>query len=174
MCAERIWIARDYLRCSGCKKCEVACSIKHEGRIWPEASRIRVFMVTPTAEIPHFCTQCQDYPCVKSCPFGALSINEGTAAVIVSRDKCTACGVCIKACPGKVPHIHPKENYAVICDLCDGKPECARVCQEGRWNALWTVKRGHGTSYKLYSRTPEEMSEEVLMNMYGDRAEELK
>jgi Fe-S-cluster-containing hydrogenase component 2 len=174
MCADQIWIARDYIKCSGCKKCEIACSLSHEGKIWPEASRIRVFMLTPTAEVPHFCTQCQDYPCVNSCKFDALSIDEKTGAVIVNKEKCTACGLCIKACPGKVPHIHPTENYAIICDLCGGKPQCAKVCQAGKWNALWVVKRSPSTSYKLYSRTPEEMTEELLQNMYGELGEELK
>ena len=54
MCAEEIlpfWIARDYLKCSGCRKCEIACSLFHEKRIWPEASRIRVFMLVPGAEV---------------------------------------------------------------------------------------------------------------------------
>ncbi|MGQ9461025.1 MAG: 4Fe-4S dicluster domain-containing protein, partial [Candidatus Bathyarchaeaceae archaeon] len=39
---ELIWVVRDYLKCSGCRKCEIACSLFHEKRIWPEASRIRV------------------------------------------------------------------------------------------------------------------------------------
>lgn len=41
----RIWIIRDYVKCSGCRKCEIACSLFHEKRIWPEASRIRIFML---------------------------------------------------------------------------------------------------------------------------------
>jgi len=32
--------------------------------MWPEASRVRVFMPFPGVEVPHLCSQCQDYPCV--------------------------------------------------------------------------------------------------------------
>ncbi|MBS7657470.1 4Fe-4S dicluster domain-containing protein, partial [Candidatus Bathyarchaeota archaeon] len=62
-----VWIFRDLLRCSGCRRCELACSLHHEGKMWPEASRIRIFMLFPGAEVIHLCSQCHDYPCVASC-----------------------------------------------------------------------------------------------------------
>jgi len=168
---EPIWIVRDYLRCSGCRKCEIACSLFHEKRIWPEASRIRVFMLVPGAEVPHFCVQCEDYPCVSSCPFSALSVNKKTGAVIVDKEKCTACGNCIEACPGRVPHIHPRDNYAVICDLCGGEPQCAKVCQAGEWNALKVIEKGDRLC-RLFSRKPEDITRELVINLYGEAGEE--
>jgi len=169
----QIWVARDYLNCSGCRRCEVVCAIKHEGRIWPEASRVRVFMLTPTLEIPHLCTQCDDAPCIPSCPTNALSRSEKTGAILVDAEKCISCSKCIAACPGRVPFLHPATNKAIICDLCDGAPECARVCQEGRYNALWTVRRTPSVSYKLYAKTPEKVTEELAARMYRDLAKEL-
>jgi Fe-S-cluster-containing hydrogenase component 2 len=80
---EPIWIAREFPKCSACRKCEIACSLAHENRIWPEASRVRVFMLVPGLEFPHLCAQCEDYPCVESCPFKALSISKRTGAVLV-------------------------------------------------------------------------------------------
>ena len=77
---EPIWIARELSKCSGCRKCEIVCSLSHENRIWPEASRIRVFMLVPGTEFPHFCAQCEDYPCVKACPVNALSISKRTGS----------------------------------------------------------------------------------------------
>ncbi len=127
-----IWIARDYAACSGCKRCEIACSWKHEGWMWPEASRVRVFMPFPGVEVPHLCAQCKDYPCVASCPVQALSTDAATGAVIVDRAKCISCGKCIKACPGNVPMLHPGDNKATICDLCNGDPECVKVCVDDR------------------------------------------
>lgn len=174
MASGKIWIARDYVRCSGCRKCEIACSLHHEGRIWPEASRIRVFMLTPTVEFPHFCAQCEDYPCVESCKFDAMSVDENTGAVIVDKEKCAACGACISACPGNIPHIHPTEKHALICDLCGGKPLCAEVCQQGRWNVLRVVDKPPSPSYSLYARTPEEINEDLLINLYGEKGEEWK
>ncbi|RDE16304.1 MAG: oxidoreductase [Candidatus Thorarchaeota archaeon] len=131
-----VWIKRDYLLCSGCRRCEVACSLFHEKQIWPEASRVRVFMFVPGIEIPHLCFQCDDPECVDACPEGALSVDKKTKAIRVDDSLCTACGVCIDACPGSVPHLHPEGNHIVICDLCGGDPECVKTCQEGRWNAL--------------------------------------
>ncbi|MEA2089372.1 MAG: 4Fe-4S dicluster domain-containing protein [Thermoproteota archaeon] len=172
MAEKPIWIIRDYLKCSGCRKCEIACSLHHENKIWPEASRIRVFMLVPGAEFPHFCTQCNGYPCVKSCPVDALHVSEGTGAVLVNQEKCTGCGQCIDACPGKIPHMHPTENYALICDLCGGDPECVKVCREGGWNVLKVVQRDDG-SYHLYARTPEEITQDLVVNLYGEAGEEL-
>ena len=168
---EPIWIARDLSKCSGCRKCEIACSLFHENRIWPEASRIRVFMLVPGAEFPHFCAQCEDYPCVEACPVNALSISKKTGAVRVKTKACIACGKCIDACPGRIPHMHPQENYIVICDLCKGNPQCVKVCQEGGWNVLKKVSR-EDRPYKLYARTPEEITRDLAFKMYGEKVEE--
>ena len=168
---EAIWIARELSRCSGCRKCEIACSLFHEKRIWPEASRIRVFMLVPGVDFPHFCVQCEDYPCVNACPVNALSVSRETGAVLVDTEACTACGSCIEACPGKVPHMHPNGRYVLICDLCSGDPQCVKVCQEGGWNVLKKVSRGDH-SYKLYSRTPEEVTRDLAIKLFGDKAEE--
>jgi Fe-S-cluster-containing hydrogenase component 2 len=168
---EPIWIARELSKCSGCRKCEIACSLHHEKRIWPEASRIRVFMLVPGAEFPHFCVQCEDYPCVKACPVNALSVSKKTGAVRVKTKTCIACGKCIDACPGRIPHMHPKENYIVICDLCKGDPKCVKVCQEGGWNVLTKVSR-RNHPYELYARKPEEITRDLASKMYGEKAEE--
>lgn len=170
-CSEPIWIARALSRCSGCRKCEIACSLYHEKRIWPEASRIRVFMLVPGVEFPHFCAQCEDYPCVDACPFEALSISDKTGAVLVKTDKCTGCGKCIDACPGRIPHVHPKEGYVLICDLCEGDPQCVQVCREGEWNVLKVVPRAN-RAYKLYARRPEETTRDLAFKLYGEKAED--
>jgi len=167
------WIARDYMKCSGCRRCEIACSLFHEGRIWPEASRIRVFMLVPGAEVSHFCSQCEDHPCIESCPVDALSVSKETEAILVDKEKCTACGLCIDACPGRVPHMHPTENYALICDLCEGEPECVKVCSEGGWNALRLVKKDELLCYRLYAKRPEEVTRGLVIGLYGEKGKEL-
>lgn len=162
-----IWIARDLSKCSGCRKCEVACSLFHEKCIWPEASRIRVFMLAPGIEFPHFCAQCEDYPCVEACPVNALSVSKETGAVIVDSNTCIGCGKCIDACPGRIPHLHSKGNKILICDLCGGDPQCVKVCQEGLWNVLRIVPKGN-YSYKLYARTPEEIARDLAVKIFGE------
>lgn len=174
-----VFIWRDYPKCTGCRRCEIACSLKHEGKIWPEASRIRVFMLVPGVEIPHLCSQCDDYPCVASCQFEALTVDKSTSAVIVDRAKCTSCGNCIKACPGSVPFLHPSDNKATICNLCNGDPECAKVCQKAKFNALTAVREiptdisARFYSRKLFARKPEEITADVAVNLYGEKAEEM-
>jgi len=168
---EPMWIAREFSKCSGCRKCEIACSLFHENRIWPEVSRIRVFMLVPGLEFPHLCAQCQEYPCVESCPTEALSINHKTAAVSVDEEKCIGCGQCIDACPGRIPHMHPTKNYILICDLCNGDPQCVKVCQEGGWNVLKLVSR-KDRPYKLYARTPDVVTRDLAVKIYGELGEE--
>ncbi len=167
------WVVRDYIKCTGCRLCEIACSMKHEGRIWPEASRVRVFMLVPGAEVPHLCAQCSDYPCISSCPSEALYKNEDTGAVIVDDEKCIACGACINACPGQIPHMHPEGGRVVICDLCGGEPECAKICERAGYGALFKGTRSPSVNYDLYAKNPEEITKNLAINLYGERGEEL-
>lgn len=170
---EKLWIARDFLKCSGCRRCEIACTLFHEEKIWPEASRVRVFMLVPGVEIPHLCAQCTDYPCVASCSFDALSVDAETSAVRVDKGKCTACGKCIGACPGRVPHLHPVDQHALICDLCYGDPQCARACTDAGFDALWVVREKPSVSRNLFARSPEAITRDVAENLYGETAEEV-
>ena len=170
--SKRIWIIRDYMRCSGCRRCEIACSLSHEGKIWPEASCIRIFAPFPGLEVPHLCVQCDDYPCVEACPADALSVDEKTGAVIVDKEKCTGCGVCVEACPGKIPYMHPTENYAVICDLCGGKPKCVEVCSEAGYNAL-RLSDDPGINKKVHAVEPEVIAKDLAVNLFGEKGEEV-
>jgi len=140
--------------------------------MWPEASRVRVFMPFPGLEVPHLCAQCQDYPCVKSCPVQALS-TDGNGAVLVDREKCTSCGSCIRACPGTVPYLHPGDNKATICDLCGGDPECVKVCIEAGYNALTLTNEGPNIHRKLYSRDPVEVARDLAIKLFGEKGEEV-
>ena len=164
---EQVWIHIDPLRCSGCRLCEVACSLKHENIIWPEASRIRVFEFIPAINIPTTCAQCPDYPCVKACPTDALSVDEDTGAVLVNEEKCIRCGLCIKACPGDIPRIPRGKPSVVICDLCGGEPECVKVCHEAGYNALTIVKGEYRYIYKTSLSDPLTRSKEIAKKVYG-------
>ena len=163
---DKVWIAMDYLKCSGCGLCEIVCSLKHEGKIWPEASRIRVFRPLPGLEFPHVCVQCGEHPCIESCPVDALRVDKETGAVLVEKEKCTGCGNCVECCPGNIPFLHPAEEYALICDLCGGDPECVRVCDFG---AIFLAKRipKHEATYSAYARKPEDIADDLKQRIYG-------
>jgi Fe-S-cluster-containing hydrogenase component 2 len=171
--SQPFWIMRDHIKCSGCRRCEIACSLKHEGKIWPEASRIRIFMLFPGLEVAHLCSQCEDPECVKSCSVEALSINHELKCINVNNEKCIACGNCIKSCPGHIPTIHPTKKHIIICDLCEGDPECVKACQETRFNCLYIVPREPASQYCLFAQTPEEVTKNLAISLFGEKGKDL-
>ena len=46
------------------------------------------------------CEMCEDIPCVKACPTGALQVRENTTQWALGFDdsRCVGCGVCTEAC----------------------------------------------------------------------------
>ncbi|MDD3726018.1 MAG: hypothetical protein PHI44_02315 [Candidatus Ratteibacteria bacterium] len=81
------------------------------------------------------CRRCEDYPCVNSCPTGALKREEGR--VKRSNIICISCKSCSLACPfGTIlPELIP---YLVgRCDACIGRlredeePLCVKSCTNG-------------------------------------------
>lgn len=149
-----IWILVDPYRCSGCKLCEIACSLQHEKAVWLSASRIIVYEPYPGAPVPVTCVQCSDHPCVNSCPYGALRTDDRTGAVLVDESKCTLCGLCKTACPARIPRIVPGKNHVLICDLCGGDPQCIRICNELGYGALKLVTKPEGVVSKTFLRDP--------------------
>jgi Fe-S-cluster-containing dehydrogenase component len=130
-------------------------------------------MPFPGLEVPHLCAQCDDYPCVKACPVEAITIDEDTTAVLVDREKCTSCGACINACPGKIPFLHPSDDKATICDLCGGEPECVKVCHEARYDALRVVEEEMDENRKLFSRHPVDVAMDLAVKLFGEKGEEV-
>jgi len=155
----------DYDKCSGCGLCEIVCALKHEGTVWPEASRIRVFEFVPGITVPSVCQQCPDYPCVEACPTEALSVDEETGAVLVNDDKCILCGLCVDACPGRIPRLNRVKATALICDLCGGDPECVKVCSITH-SALTIVKDESPAMRKVYVQDPRKVTAELSAKKY--------
>lgn len=135
--AKKGYIEVNYNICTGCRLCGIACSLVREGCISPEASRIRVYPFWPgPIDVPAICRNCSDHPCISACPpkVGALSVNEETGAVEVDTEKCLdiKCSLCAKACPHELAiSFHPETAKAMICNLCQGEPECVKFCAPG-------------------------------------------
>ena len=120
----------DAAKCSGCNSCALTCSLVHEHLFSPERSRIRIERDAEHAVCtPMVCIQCNDAPCIDACPVQALSRSPTTAAIIVREEGCTGCERCVEACPHGGIGFDRDRGLPMICDLCDGNPECVGFCQ---------------------------------------------
>ena len=75
------------------------------------------------------CEQCEDAPCLAVCPTKAISKDFKTSVVSITNDKCIGCKACMWICPFGAILIDFDKGIAYKCDLCDGDPECVKVCQ---------------------------------------------
>lgn len=161
-----------YERCTGCRSCQLACAIKKSGQFWPETARIRVIQAGPgPLDIPVFCHQCSDHPCVEACPSSAkaLTVNED-GVVTVDKNNCLRaqginCQRCFKACPGGSVLYHPIENVPMFCDRCDGTPACIQSCGSG---AL-ALTQNESFDGKHYAIPVNKIADELCLRIYGRR-----
>jgi carbon-monoxide dehydrogenase iron sulfur subunit len=72
-----------------------------------------------------------------------------------------------------VPILHPGDNKARICDLCDGDPECVKVCREAGYNALMLVEEEPSVHRRLFSRNPIEVAKDLAVLFFGEKGEEV-
>ncbi|MHB1128114.1 MAG: 4Fe-4S dicluster domain-containing protein [Bacillota bacterium] len=125
------FIAIDHRSCTGCKTCEVVCSLHHFGECNPMRSAIRVIRKEKNGlvfALPLVCQQCKPAPCVEACPTEALTKNGIRGTLRVDKDKCTACEICVQTCPAGCIFIDPVGEAAIACDLCGGQPQCILTC----------------------------------------------
>ena len=117
-------------KCIGCNMCALICSGSHVGKFNPSESRINVEDVFPEpGEFRlNYCTQCDEHPCVEACPSEAIKLDEALGIYYVDKEECTACGLCVDACPYNGCWLDPSESYVIKCDLCGGTPKCIEVC----------------------------------------------
>lgn len=116
--------------CSGCRSCELSCSLKHHGYFEFAKSRIRVVHDEERSEIEiQMCIQCKERSCIAVCPTAALSIDDKTGAVLFDEKLCIHCRKCHKACAYNGVQWDYEMNVPMICDLCGGDPECLKPCR---------------------------------------------
>ena len=150
------FLIADPLKCIGCRTCMIACVVEHnEGNIFQEDFNDINFNpkleVVKNAQVsaPIQCKHCEDAPCAKSCPQGAIS-NENNS-IYVDNKKCIGCKNCMVACPFGAINLNDRETGLVLdlenipqdklfclekmvankCDLCKNSsngPACLRVC----------------------------------------------
>ncbi len=125
-------IAVDSNSCTGCRTCELVCSVARTGSSNPLKSRVNVIKwELEGVRIPVLCVQCAKAPCISCCPVDAISRNPSTSAVEVDAKLCMGCAMCLSACPFGAMSLDPDTESAVNCDLCGGSPACVAACPSG-------------------------------------------
>jgi len=136
------FISVNHRVCTGCQECEVVCSLYHFGECNPQRSAVRVTRTEHDGladAFPVVCQQCDDAPCIGACPSEAISQEERKGFVRIDRERCTACGACVDACPIDAIFMDDESNTAMKCDLCGGSPQCVALCHS---HCLTTAEGG--------------------------------
>lgn len=138
-------------QCLGCHACEVACVMAHNDEqhvLSQQHYRPRIAVIKHQHQRSAVtCHHCEDAPCARSCPNGAIShIND---SVQVNAQKCIGCKSCMVACPFGAMQIiltpvakDQVNATAHKCDLCAGRengPACVENCPA---DALQLVTEG--------------------------------
>ncbi|MDP6178469.1 MAG: 4Fe-4S dicluster domain-containing protein [Desulfatiglandales bacterium] len=131
-------------KCTGCKVCEMICSLHHEDEINPIKSRIHITSWEEDGiDIPMVCQQCEDPPCRAVCPTSAIYLYSQTGAMLIDEEKCIGCRMCINACPFGAPIVLPETRKVVKCDLCSGEPQCVEFCEPKAIQYIPATKGAH-------------------------------
>jgi anaerobic carbon-monoxide dehydrogenase iron sulfur subunit len=124
-------IALDYEKCTGCRTCEMGCTLKNYGATYPEKSRIRIVKIyeeSGVIPIPVVCMKCANAPCKAVCPMGAISDDPQTGARLVDEKKCIGCSACVYACPFGAISVDRVLKRSFVCNQCEGDPTCVKLC----------------------------------------------
>lgn len=158
-------VIADPNRCTGCRRCEVVCTVTNDGKVSPHIARIKVGrnynfgqsgpkLVYQKEDgeygnmriVPDTCRQCAEPDCAIECPMGAIDADPKTGARVVDTDLCVGCGYCTEACPWSMPTVDPETKKSTKCVLCNGQPTCASNCPTGAikfvpWSEVATLIR---------------------------------
>jgi Fe-S-cluster-containing hydrogenase component 2 len=113
-------------KCTGCRQCSIACSLKHHGECNPKKGAISILRDEfERYETQFVCLQCEDPECVSVCMKDAIKKDEDNI-IRIDEDKCIGCRMCVIACPygGALSF----KGDIIKCDLCDGDPVCIKYC----------------------------------------------
>ncbi len=128
----------DTARCIGCGACTIACKTENAtpGDVWYAPvieDEVGEYPDARLTYLPVLCNHCEDAPCIKACPCGALHKGAG-GSVQVNYDKCSGHASCKEACPYGAIYIDPVANQAVKCHNCTHRvdvgmePACVATC----------------------------------------------
>jgi Fe-S-cluster-containing hydrogenase component 2 len=106
------------------------CSFEHTEAFSYEDARVTVAKNESRGQsIPMVCLNCEEAPCIESCPVEAIRRQPDSHWVTLAEAECTGCGDCVEACPYQAIRLHHKSGIAIKCDFCAGDPQCVKVCR---------------------------------------------
>ncbi|MDY6839185.1 MAG: hypothetical protein SWH78_14565 [Thermodesulfobacteriota bacterium] len=111
----------DHTKCTGCRHCEIACSLNHvAGVANPRRARIRVFREGSTY-FPTIAGPFVDAACT--------SKND----LVIGDQTYNMCLICRASCPEKPFFIEAETGFPLKCDFCGipPSPSCVRWCNSG-------------------------------------------
>ena len=134
----RLGMLIDLRTCIGCHACSVACksefdvplgvfrdTVKYvEEGTYPKATR---------HFLPILCNHCEEAPCLKACPTGAI-IRVEHGEIVINQGDCNVNRFCMAACPYGAIYIDPQDNVAQKCTFCEHRsaqgmqPACVEAC----------------------------------------------
>ena len=129
----------DSERCVNCGACITSCRAEWDtpvghSRNWvSEVSSINDQGIPQLSFLSGRCNHCDDPPCVAACPTGA-SYKRDDGLVLVDRDICTGCELCVDACPYDARYRNPVDGMISKCTFCQPRidageePACVHVC----------------------------------------------
>ena len=140
----------DLRRCIGCHTCVIACKVENNLEV---GSWIKVLTSNgtladiPTGKYPELslfwqpitCMHCENPTCLEACPVEDAIYRRPDGIVLVDKEKCTGCQLCIPACPYGVIQFDSQEGHAEKCTLCSHRiaqglePFCVKECI---WGAI--------------------------------------
>jgi anaerobic dimethyl sulfoxide reductase subunit B len=126
-------------RCIQCYGCEVACKSwrgTQPGVRWRRVSNVwhGSYPDVKNASLSVACMHCVDPECLKACPEEAITKRSTDGIVLVDREKCTGCRICLDACHFGAPQFGD-DGKMQKCDMCTNDvdlnkelPPCAGTC----------------------------------------------
>ena len=113
-------------RCIGCDMCVYACARTNYGSLSIDRSAIRVktYGGIEGQFIVVACKGCDDPPCVRACPTGALIPRKGGGAKL-NPELCVSCESCKQACIINAIEMDAITGKPLICIHCGA---CVRFC----------------------------------------------
>lgn len=131
---KRLAMVIDMQRCTGCGGCVISCKSENNvqrGNAWA-GRKIKTVGKFPNVRfefIPTLCNHCENAPCVKGCPTGAMHKGYGNITMHTPK-KCIGCKTCMAMCPYDVisrhyddPHPHWRSNDVLMKDCTSSSKE---------------------------------------------------